>query len=179
MTTPPDAGWIADAVEAYEHRLVAYVTRILRDAERARDVVQDAFLKLCKQDRTAVDGHLAEWLYTVCRNGAVDVLRKEKRMSPSPDAGATLTAGRDSDPRRRLETTDAHGRILRLMETLPESQREVLRLKFQHELSYREIAEIVGKTVNHVGVLIHNGLKALRAKAALGHPAQPAGGRTP
>ncbi len=176
MPNEPDAAWIADAVEAYERPLVAYVARMLRDIERARDVVQDAFLKLCKQQRTAVEGHLAEWLYTVCRNGAVDVLRKEKRMNPSPDAGATLVAGRESDPREMLETADQHGRILRLMETLPESQQEVLRLKFQSELSYREIAQITSKTVNHVGVLIHNGLKALRAKAALEYPVQPAGG---
>ena len=45
-----------------------------------------------------------------------------------------------------------------------QNQQEVLRLKFQHGLSYREISGVTELTVSHVGVLIHNGLKALRAR---------------
>ena len=47
-----------------------YATRLLRDAETARDVVQDTFLKLCASEFASIDGHLAEWLFTVCRNRA-------------------------------------------------------------------------------------------------------------
>ena len=54
-------------MDRYEGQLVRYAARITGDVERGRDVVQDAFLRLCREDRAKVDGHLAEWLFTVCR----------------------------------------------------------------------------------------------------------------
>jgi len=53
---------------------------ILKDLDRSRDVVQDTFIRLYKQDVEKVKGGLKSWLFTVCRNRALDVLRKEKRM---------------------------------------------------------------------------------------------------
>src|SRR6185295_1624030 len=61
--------------------LVRYATRLLGgDVDRAQDVVQDTFVKLMGQTPEAVDGHAVEWLFTVCRHRALDVLRKEGRM---------------------------------------------------------------------------------------------------
>ena len=77
--------WVKDAVARFEGPLLLYATRLLRDAETARDVVQDTFLKLCASDFASIDGHLAEWLFTVCRNRALDVLRKENRMTQLHD----------------------------------------------------------------------------------------------
>ena len=76
--------WIRSAVEAYERPLVRYAARITGDVERGRDVAQEAFLRLCRADRASIDGHLAEWLFTVCRNRALDVKRKEMRMATLP-----------------------------------------------------------------------------------------------
>jgi RNA polymerase sigma-70 factor (ECF subfamily) len=50
------------------------------------------------------------------------------------------------------------------VERLPANQQEVIRLKFQSGLSYREISRVTGLTVSHVGVLIHTGLKSIRIK---------------
>jgi RNA polymerase sigma-70 factor (ECF subfamily) len=50
------------------------------------------------------------------------------------------------------------------MATLPASQQEVLRLKLQEGLSYAEIGAVTGLTANHVGVLVHLGLKTIRAR---------------
>ena len=166
MTDKPAADWISNAVDEFEGPLLRYAARIVGDLERVRDVVQDTFLKLCRQDRASVEGHLAEWLFTVCRNGAVDVCRKENRMKPSLDTGLVDRADPASDPGARLEQQEAVGSILSLLSGLPGSQQEVLRLKFQNGMSYREIAAVTRRTTNHVGVLIHNGLKTLRARAA-------------
>src|SRR5438132_1705975 len=78
MTGKPnevDAAWVRSAVERFEGPLILYASRVLGDAEAARDVVQDTFLRLCAQTRAQVDGRLAEWLFTVCRNRSLDVLR--------------------------------------------------------------------------------------------------------
>jgi len=55
---------------------------------------------------------------------------------------------------------------LSAIDALPESEREVIWLKFSRELSYREIAKITGRTVNHVGVLMHLGIKKIRERLA-------------
>jgi RNA polymerase sigma factor (sigma-70 family) len=74
-----DSGWIEQALERYERPLVGYALRLVGDPDAARDVVQDTFLRLCKADRRKVEQGLAAWLYTVCRNRALDLMRREKR----------------------------------------------------------------------------------------------------
>ncbi|MCH6551143.1 MAG: sigma-70 family RNA polymerase sigma factor, partial [Planctomycetes bacterium] len=60
--------------------------------------------------------------------------------------------------------------LLRALDALPKRQQEVIRLKFQAGLSYRDIGDVVGSSAGNVGVLIHTGLKALRARL---QPAEP------
>src|SRR5687767_2937037 len=84
MTEPQAAASqrIGDALSRYEGPLLRYARSLLGDLERARDVVQDTFLRLCREDPARVDGHLAQWLFTVCRNRALDVQRKDGRLRP-------------------------------------------------------------------------------------------------
>ena len=70
-----------------------------------------------------------------------------------------------------LEAREATARVLDLLDTLPQGQREVIRLKFQNGFSYQEIARISGHSVGNVGYLIHVGLKAIRGKLADASPA--------
>src|SRR5688572_9396933 len=72
--------WLDGAVARYQSLLTRYALRLVGDIQRAQDVVQDTFLKLVREDRAELNGRLAEWLYTVCRNRALDVRRKESRM---------------------------------------------------------------------------------------------------
>ena len=167
MSEPTQSEWVAAAVARFEAPLLRFTTRLLRDPDTARDVVQDAFLRLCSQPRAAVDGHLAEWLYTVCRNRALDVLRKESRMSDDPllqDAPPDGARSREPEPHAALERSEDTGHLRVALATLPPRTQEVLRLRFQEGLSYKEIAGVMQLTVSHVGVLIHNGLKSLRSR---------------
>jgi RNA polymerase sigma-70 factor (ECF subfamily) len=152
--------WIVAALNRYESPLVRYASWILCDSERAREVVQETFLRLCKEQPARIGNHLAQWLFTVCRNLALDVRKKENRMSPLTDP-ETLPTLYDR-PGTALEHEQAMSQVLRIMETLPKNQREVLRLKFQCDLSYREISEITQLSVSNVGFLIHTAIKALR-----------------
>jgi RNA polymerase sigma factor (sigma-70 family) len=160
------------AVEQYEAPLTQYVTRLVRgDVERARDVVQDAFMKLWSVDRAGVESHLGQWLYRVCRNRALDVRRKESRMTALQDDQLDGTVKRHDALRSSLQDDDSAASPMReergpavidMLESLNETQQEALRLKFQGGLSYKEIATVMDITSNHVGVLIHNAIKALR-----------------
>ena len=158
-----DSEWVRAAVAQYETPLLRYALRLCRDLEAARDIVQDTFLKLCRAPRPEVEPHLAQWLYTVCRNRALDVVRKEGRMNHVHTEVADMASDRPP-PAAPVERAEAYGRVLALLATLPPRQQEVIRLKFQEGLSYKEIAGITQLTANHVGVIIHEGIKTLRAR---------------
>jgi RNA polymerase sigma factor (sigma-70 family) len=152
--------WLRSVVASYEGPLVRYAARITGDVHRARDVVQDTFLRLCEQDRQALDGHLAEWLYTVCRRRALDVQRKEHRMRATlPEELASATSRSPGDS---VECQESHEAVRAAISRLPDNQQEVMRLKFQSGLSYREIAGVTGLSVSNVGYLLHVALKKVR-----------------
>ena len=154
--------WLVSALERYEASLVRYATAILGDQDRARDVVQDTFLRLCEEQPARIDGYLAQWLFTVCRNRALDNLRKDRRSTPLAISKSDL--GQQMQPAAELENREVLEQILQLVERLPASQREVFLLKFQCDLSYNEISQITGLSVTNVGFLIHTGLKTVRNK---------------
>ena len=81
-------------------------------------------------------------------------------MSPLTDPETIPTIS--VRPGASLEQEEAVSQVLRIMETLPKNQREVLRLKFQCDLSYKEISEITQLSVTNVGFLIHTAIKTLR-----------------
>ena len=134
--------------------------------------MQDTFLRLCSRQREEIGGRLAEWLFTVCRNRALDVLRKEGRMTRLGDEQVHTCRSPDPDPADAAELRDSAARVLAGLDALPDSQRDVIRLKFQNGFSYREISRISGHSVSNVGFLIHTGLKTLRKRLADGLPAE-------
>jgi RNA polymerase sigma-70 factor (ECF subfamily) len=144
----------------FERPLLQFATRITGDRERARDVVQETFVKF-QNNGAFQNPEPATWLFTVCRNGALNVCRKERRMQYLDEK---LHEAGQPMPFERLEQKEAAGFLLRIVATLPARQREVLQLKFQNDLSYQQIAEITKTTANNVGVLIHTALKTLRQR---------------
>jgi RNA polymerase sigma factor (sigma-70 family) len=167
----PDGDWIRSAVDRYERPLTLYASRLVGDPDAARDVVQETFLRLCKQDPATIQPRLAEWLFTVCRNRALDVLRKESRMTQLSDDQVQVRPDAEPGPDQLVERRESAAQELRLLDALPPSQRDVIRLKFQNDFSYKEISRISGHSVSNVGYLIHVGLKTLRSQLADGQPA--------
>jgi RNA polymerase sigma factor (sigma-70 family) len=161
---PPDPSWVPSVMADYEKPLTRYAAHITGDIERAREVVQDTFLKLCHQKPAKIRGHLVQWLYAVCRNRALDVLRKERRMTGISDAQLRLQAHSQPGGSATLEQEEQLIEILNILRTLPANQQEVIRLKFQGDLSYLEISRITNLTVSNVGFLIHIGLKTIRER---------------
>ncbi|UCE60966.1 MAG: sigma-70 family RNA polymerase sigma factor [Phycisphaerales bacterium] len=165
---PENLVWMRSVLERFEGPLTRYAARVTGDVESARDVVQETFLRLCNQDRGAVDGHLAEWLFTVCRNRALDVRRKESRMRPLDEAAVKTHEADDPLPEALAESNEATSDVLRALASLPQNQQEVIRLRFQNSLSYREIASVTDLSVSNVGYLIHTAIKTIREKLGTG-----------
>jgi RNA polymerase sigma-70 factor (ECF subfamily) len=156
------ADWVHSALRQYEGPLIRYAAQITGDLDRARDVVQDTFIRLCAEKQDRVEPHLAQWLFKVCRNRALDVRRKESRMKTLDDVAMNLQVSTEPSPSAAMETREAASEVRRLLGTLSENQQEVVRLKFQNGLSYQEISNITSLTVTNVGFLIHTAIKTLR-----------------
>jgi RNA polymerase sigma-70 factor (ECF subfamily) len=161
-SSPGHQQWVHALVERYERPLTVYALRFLHDPEKARDAVQEVFLRLCRQRREDLTSPESAWLYTVCRNVALDQLRKDKRMKPLSQEAIDTTASAASGPGQASENQELQSLMLQRLGNLPEHQQECIRLKFQHGHSYREIAQITQMSVSNVGYLIHTGLQSLR-----------------
>jgi RNA polymerase sigma-70 factor (ECF subfamily) len=162
--------FVQTAVVDYQSPLTRYATRLVGDPDRARDIVQDTFVKLMAQSQAELDGHLAEWLFTVCRHRALDVLRKEGRMKRFEEGEMERVSAEEPRPARALEAAETQDALLQMIDRLPPNQQEVIRLKFQSGFSYKEISRITAHSVSHVGVLIHHAVTRLRAEYAAQQP---------
>ncbi|MEI6178063.1 MAG: sigma-70 family RNA polymerase sigma factor [Verrucomicrobiota bacterium] len=154
--------FVEQAMADFESPLIGYAITILNDSDLARDVVQDTFLRLCQQDPGKVKDSLKSWLFTVCRNRALDILRKDKRIQPLEEARWKNIAGTDLQPDEQADCQERLSVVMRLLDRLSDNQREVILLKFQQGLSYEEIQKITGLTSGNIGFLIHTGLKRVR-----------------
>ena len=154
MNETTKSQWIVEVLDLYERPLVRYATWILGNVESAKEIVQETFLRLCKENPASISDHLAQWLFTVCRNLAFDTRKKEGRMTPLGDVEIGVAA--DLDEKQTVS------QILQIVETLPKNQREVIYLKFQCDLSYKEMSSITNLSVSNVGFLIHTAVRAIR-----------------
>ena len=162
---PDQTQWLHEAVARYERPLCQYAYRMTGNYDHARDAVQDTFLKLCRAAPPEPD-RLAPWLFRVCRNRCIDVLRKEKPMQPLTDAHEATLPAPGQSPAEEAGLRESVSLLLRKLAELPARQAEVIRLKFQHHMSYREIAAVTSLSETNVGYLIHAGIQTLRQQAA-------------
>jgi RNA polymerase sigma-70 factor (ECF subfamily) len=137
------------AIERFEKPLISYAKQITGDLDSARDAVQETFLRLSRQDLEKLQPRLAPWLYFVCRNCAMDYRRKIVRFS--------LEA-----PHENQEIEENSLRLRGLVSQLSERQRELLKLKFEADLSYKEMGEVMKMSISNVGVQLHGAIQALR-----------------
>lgn len=108
----PDAEWIRRILDEYGDQLLRYSARWLHgDTDRAADVVQDAFVQLCRPDTKKPEPqHLKAWLYAVCRNRALDIARKERRMTTFSPQHANEPDANPSDAAVASAMEQQHGK---------------------------------------------------------------------
>ena len=150
----------------FEIPLLQYARRIIGDREQARDVVQETFVKFQRNGALRREDEPATWLFAVCRNAALNVCRKERRMMYVDEELIGARKTEQPMPFDQLQQKEATGFLLQIVGTLPPRQQEVIQLKFQNDLSYQQIAQIMQTTANNVGVLLHTALKTLRQRYA-------------
>ena len=165
-TTAPTPEWatIEQVFAALESPLLAYARRLLGDWSMAEDIVQEAFMKLHAQFQKVLTPQ--PWLYRTVHNLAVDHQRRAKKivlMGDGKDEDAPVNEAADSQPMpdEQIARWEGIGLVRLVLETLDERSRDIIRLRFNEDLSYKEIADRTGLTVGHVGYLLHHALKAM------------------
>jgi RNA polymerase sigma factor (sigma-70 family) len=150
----------------FERPLLGYALVRCGDHGTAQDAVQETFLRFLRHGPAGEVESLAPWLFTTCRNALTDLHRKSSRH-PLMDS-ATLDRLTDAScpgpsPDEALAEKETARTLRRLTATLPANQQEVVRLKFETGLAYRDIAAATGLSVANVGWLLHQAVTTLRA----------------
>lgn len=134
-------------VREYQGRIYAVAFHYLRDAEEARDLAQDVFVKVYQKLDTFEGGAFLPWLLRLARNAAIDRTRRRKARPPASDVPAaestTLADARPSPEQAWL--TDANKRLVhRALGEMSEQNREIILLKEIQGLGLNEIAGLLG-----------------------------------
>lgn len=148
--------WLEKLVRAHEGRLVRYCCRFVK-MEVARELVQEGFVRLWNSYSPNLAGREKEWLFCVCRNLAIDHLRREKKVVLVSDEGVLVP-----ETEAMVSMYEQASELQKTVAGLPPAQREVIRLKYQESMSYQEIAAVTGHSVSYVGVLIHQAVESMR-----------------
>ncbi len=171
--SPDDAQWLGQVVERYQGPLISMASRITGDLDRAREVAQDSFLKLGRQERSKVEKRVGSWLFTVCRNRALDVVKKDRRMQPVEDLGCWTPDPRQETPAESCSREDLLDWVQGFVAELKPRDQEVVRLKFEQGMSYREIGEVMGLSSGNVGFILHSALQRIRKRLSARERARP------
>jgi RNA polymerase sigma-70 factor (ECF subfamily) len=159
--------WVLAVLDRYEAPLVRYAAGIVGDGDSAHEAVQHAFLQLCEQSGQDKDSELrgreAAWLFRVCRNKALDLVRLRRRHMGDGETELATLVGREPDPADFVERQDLCGELGRMLQDLPCNQREAIHL-WCEGFSYREIAKIAELSEGNVRVLVHRGITRLRER---------------
>lgn len=140
----------------YKDKLYAYIYYIVRNSEMAEDIFQETFMKAIitiRQGRYNESGKFSAWLRRIAHNLIIDSYRQEKSENlvscDEPEVNILNNIGLAEGT---IESAIVNRQILadvrRLIDHLPDEQREVVYMRFYQDLSFKEIAEITGVSIN-------------------------------
>ena len=170
----PGGETIQELFTALETPLLHYALRLTGERGPAEDLVQEAFMKLHAQFEEVREPR--RWLYRTVHTLARTRRRDNAKLvslTPPPDQSDLLDRSAPSDPTdpqplpdEQIARWESIGLVRLCLESLDQRSRELIRLKFNDELSYQQISERTGLKTGHVGYLLHHALKAIAAELA-------------
>ena len=148
-------------VECYSGRLLYYIRRLLEDADRSDDVLQEVWLTVYRKIHTIRDASaFPVWLYRTARNRAIRLLRDESRYVFVERYDESDLIDDDHDGLLFDDIDKLH----RVLKTLSPEQKEAIVLRFFEQMSYQEISDIMGCSIGTVRSRIHYAKRELRKK---------------
>jgi RNA polymerase sigma-70 factor (ECF subfamily) len=170
-----DTAAFTELVEKYKQPVMNLVFRTVRDAAEAEDLAQNVFVQVYKSARRyRVSAKFSTWLFTIARNLCLNEIRRRSRHpaesmdAPHPEQEdqplRQFEDQKTASPPDRLLHGELAEKIEQVLAGLPENQRTAILLCRQEELSYEEIAGVLGCSVSATKSLIHRGRETLKEK---------------
>ena len=143
-------------LDRYKDKLYSYIYFVVRNEEQTEDLFQETFVKAIvtiQQGRYTADGKFGAWLTRIAHNLVIDFFRQERNENVVSNDETEVDLFNNADlSDDTIETRMINEQVLldvrRLMDYLPENQREVVYMRFYQDLSFKEIAEITGVSIN-------------------------------
>lgn len=165
-----DAGAFEHLVVRYQRRIFNLALRLLGSRADAEDATQEAFVRaFASLASFRGESRFGTWLYRVAVNACHDLLRRRQREHPGGTEPAPATprgAAEASGPERVAERAEVRLLLERALAELPVEYRAAVVLRDLHDLSYEEIAHVLGVAVGTVKSRIHRGRRWLRLRLA-------------
>ena len=142
-------------VTRYKDRIYSSILFFVKDTYLAEDLFQDVFIKIIdtlKNKRYTEEGKFLPWALRIAHNLCVDYFRKVKRTpaiktSDDQDIFEVINVTQEA-PDQKLMRGESHDKVRRMLDLLPEEQREIIVLRHYANLSFKEIAEITNCSIN-------------------------------
>ena len=151
-------------VTRHQNRVYGYALRLMGNREEAKDVVQEAMLRMWRhRDRVESDGALS-WLLKVTHNASIDALRRrtvENRVFEG-EADTERIGGSELSPERATESGDLRHHLNRAIDELREPYKSIVILREIEDFRYEEICGALNLPMSTVKVYLHRGRRMLR-----------------
>ena len=149
-----DEAILEELYDRYAHALYRYALALVSSAEDAEDAVQEVFVRIARKRFTKID-NIKAYLYTAARNSAYSILRSRRRRNETGDEALFDLSDDTSLPIEAFALRECFAR-------LPIEQREILVLKIYDELTFEEIAQTIGISINTAASRYRYGIDRLK-----------------
>ena len=163
-----------ELVHRYGDSLLGYLTRVCGDREQAEDLFQETFRRVYEKAHTLRGNQFKNWLYTIATRAAIDGLRRQRRIhvvslnqkldcdgQNCGELGAVAIAESGPDPSQEAIRAEQKQQVRQALGLLPARQRATLVLAYYQGLSYREVADVMGCSIETVRTQMFRALRTL------------------
>ena len=142
-------------IEAYQRPVYNLAYRMLNNSGEAEEAAQEAFIRAYTRLHTYNPDHkFSTWMLSITSNYCIDLIRKRRALllsidEPLPPHPALMSDGQKG-PEAQMEKSEQQDMVQSLLQELPEDYRQTVVLRYWHEMSYEEIAEMMDTTVSAI-----------------------------
>ena len=163
-----------ELVSRYGDSVLGYLTRMSRDRQQAEDLFQETFKRVHAKAHTLRGNQFKSWLFTIATHVAIDGMRRRKRLqvvslnrkldcddADGQELGAIAVADSSCDPSQEAVRAEQAQQVRQALDSLPAKQRATLVLAYYQQLTYKEVAEVLGCSIGTVKTQMYRALRTL------------------
>ena len=147
---------ISKLIESHRKRVYDYINMMVKDGDVAEDICQETFIKVVRfidNGRYTDNGKFLSWVLRIAHNQVIDYFRQNKQAAKvtEADAGFDLLGTlkfSSASVEDRMVSAQIAGDVRKLIDHLPDEQREVVRMRYFNDMSFKDIAEQTGVSIN-------------------------------